>query len=206
MAQAATAALTIQDRIDAFKAAYPDNPDAWPWISPSGRWLYGVWEVGNDYRNRTEFYGAYPPRFLDQLMALFPDMRGEDVLHVFSGSLPPGNYTRVDVNPLLHPDVVGSVYDVARLFPERRFALQIADPPYSDDDAMHYGTVMVDRYKVTQALASVAPVGGFLAWLDCVWPMHTKAEWLTVGRIFLQRGTNHRVRVLSLFKRVGGQL
>lgn len=196
--------MTLLDRITAFAAAYPDTPAAWPWLTrEDGRdVLYAIWVVGNDYRNKTAYYGAYPPRFLDRVMALFPDMAASDVLHVFSGSLPAGPYTRVDVNPLLKPDVVGSVYDVALLFPERRFALQIADPPYSDDDAEHYGTVMVDRLRVTNALAAVAPPGGILAWLDCCWPMHTKREWVTVGRIYLQRATNHRVRALHLFERV----
>jgi hypothetical protein len=196
--------MTLQERAAAFARAYADCPAAWPWLAEEdGRVvLYAVWVVGNDYRNKTAFYGAYPPRFLDRLMALFPDVTADDVLHVFSGSLPPGEYTRVDINPMLKPDVVGSVYDVAKLFPERRFRLQIADPPYSDDDAENYGTIMVDRYTVTQALATVAPVGGFLAWLDCVWPMHTKTQWVTVGRIYLQRSTNHRVRLLTLFERV----
>lgn len=196
--------MTLTDRIDAYKAVYPQHPASWPWLTmEDGRdVLYAIWVVGNDYRNKTAYYGAYPPRFLEHVMALFPDMAPEDVLHVFSGSLPPGPYTRVDVNPMLKPDVVGSVYDVDKLFPERRFKLQIADPPYSDDDAVNYGTVMVDRFKVTQSLATVAPLGGFLAWLDCTWPMHTKTQWVTVGRIYLQRATNHRVRVLSLFERV----
>lgn len=192
------------ERIELFKMAYPRTPASWPWLTmEDGRdVLYAIWVVGNDYRNKNKYYGEFPPRFLEHVMALFPDMAPEDVLHVFSGSLPPGPYTRVDVNPMLKPDVVGSVYDVDKLFPDRRFKLQIADPPYSDDDAVNYGTVMVDRFKVTQALASVAPVGGFLAWLDCTWPMHTKTQWVTVGRIYLQRATNHRVRVLSLFERV----
>jgi len=197
--------MTLTERIAAFKRVFPLIPASWPWLTEEdGRQvLYAVWVVGNDYRNKTSYYGAYPPRFLEHVMALFPDALPSDVLHVFSGSLPPGPYTRVDVNPMLKPDVVGSVYDVAQLFSDRRFALQIADPPYSDDDAVNYGTVMVDRYKVTQALASVAPPGGMLAWLDCVWPMHTKTQWLTVGRIYCQRGTNHRVRVLTLFERTG---
>lgn len=195
--------MTLRDRVDAFKAQYPDTPASWPWlVEEDGRAvLYAVWVIGANYANASEYYGAYPRSYLDRLMALFPDVAPSDVLHVFSGSLPPGPYTRVDVNPLLKPDVVGSVYDVAKLFQDRRFSLQIADPPYSDDDAEHYGTAMVDRFTVTQALARVAPAGGYLAWLDCVWPMHTKTQWLTVGRIYLQRSTNHRVRACHLFER-----
>lgn len=195
--------MTLRDRVDAFQKSFPQWPASWPWlVEEDGRdVLYAVWVIGQDYKNKTAYYGAFPKSFLERLMALFPDVAPEDVLHVFSGSLPPGPYTRVDVNPLLKPDVVGSVYDVAVLFPERRFALQIADPPYSDDDAVHYGTVMVDRLRVTKALATVATPGSYLAWIDCVWPQHAKIDWLTVGRIFVQRSTNHRVRVLSLFER-----
>lgn len=198
--------MNLGDRVEAFRAAYPDCPASWPWITEEdGRHvLYAIWVVGNDYRNKTTYYGSYPPRFLERVMALFPDMAPADVLHVFSGSLPAGPYTRVDLNPLLEPDVVGSVYDAAALFRHRApFGLVIADPPYSDADAVKYRTPMVDRGRVTRSLASVVRPGGFLAWLDVVWPMHRKAEWPTVGRIFLQRSTNHRVRVLSLFERTG---
>ena len=196
--------LTLLQRVEAFKAACPQHPASWPWVvEEDGRQVvYAVWVVGNDYRNKTTYYGAYPPRFLDRLMALFPDMAPADVLHVFSGSLPAGPYTRIDINPLLEPDIVGDVYDAPALFRDRQpFGLVIADPPYSDEDAVRYSTPMVNRLRVTQALAPVVREGGFLAWLDTVWPMHNKENWPTVGRIYLQRSTNHRVRVLSLFER-----
>ena len=41
----------------------------------------------------------------------------------------------------------------------------------------------------------------FVVWLDTVWPMHRKDTWRTVGRILLQRSTNHRVRLVTLFER-----
>ena len=61
---------------------------------------------------------------------------------------------------------------------------------------------MIVRGKVTRALAEVVRPGGHLAWLDVCWPMHNKTQWVTVGRIFIQRSTNHRVRVLSIFEMV----
>ena len=164
---------------------------------------YGVWVIGNDYRNKTAYYGAYPPGFLDRVQALFPDVAAADTLHAFSGSLPAGDYARLDINPAQQPDVVGSVYDAERLFAARaRFELVIADPPYSQEDAMHYNTTMIDRRRATAALAAVVAPGGHLVWLDTVWPMHNKKQWLTVGRIFLLRSTNHRVRLVSIFERV----
>ena len=64
-----------------------------------------------------------------------------------------------------------------------------ADPPYSADDAKRYGTPMVNRAKALNALAAVVPVGGHLVWLDTAWPMHSKQQWLTVGRVAIVRST-----------------
>lgn len=50
-----------------------------------GGCLYGMWVMGNDYRNRSRLYGAYPPGYLRRVFALFPDK--QRILHVFSGSL-----------------------------------------------------------------------------------------------------------------------
>lgn len=200
--------MTLAERVDAFKAAYAKWPASWPWLVTE-RGLpvfYAVWVIGNDYRNKTALYGAYPPGFLPRVLALFPDSDGDDLLHAFSGSLAPGHYTRVDlVDRCGVPDLrfhQASVYDVAAIWPRRRFHLTVADPPYSAVDAEKYGTPTVDRRRAVAALAAVTRPGGYLAWLDTVWPMHSKREWRTVGRILVQRSTNHRARVLSIFERV----
>jgi hypothetical protein len=62
-------------------------------------------------------------------------------------------------------------------------------------------TLMIDRGKVFRSLARVTEPGGHVVWLDTVWPMHSKEEWRTVGRICLIRSTNHRVRLISIFER-----
>lgn len=161
--------------------------------------------IGNDYRNKTGFYGSYPPGYLNRVMALFPDVEAFNsregritTLHVFSGSLPEGPYCRCDLRQ--PAEIQASVYD---LDPARhgRYDLILADPPYSAADAEKYGTAMVDRRRALATLAQVTRVGGHLVWLDCVWPMHRKAEWRTVGRICLIRSTNHRVRLISIFER-----
>lgn len=220
--------MTLQDRVEAFKARFPDVPDAWPYVSPSGRWLYGTWEIGNDYAARickcvergtpanclqcpgcglplNSLYGAFPPRFLDRLMGLFPEV-GDQVLHTFSGALPPGAYSRLDLHDRCAvPDLrfhQGNVYDARAIFTSRRFQLIVADPPYTATDATRYDTPMVNRRRAIAALAEVAAPGAHLAWLDTTWPMHDKRQWLTVGRLLIQRSTNHRVRVLSIFERV----
>jgi hypothetical protein len=167
--------------------------------------LYGTWVLGQDYRNKSKLYGAYPPSYLDRVGAIFPDA-GANVLHVFSGSLPPGPYVRLDLqqDAQRQPDVVGSVYEAAALLAGRLFPLVIADPPYSAADTTFYGTPMVNRGRALRALADVVAPGGHLVWLDTAWPMHTKAQWRTCGRIGLWRSTNHRVRGVTVFERRAG--
>jgi hypothetical protein len=79
---------------------------------------------------------------------------------------------------------------------------------------------MVNRGKALRALAQVIQPGGWLVWLDTVWPMHSKLEWASAasialvtdweledgewdstGLIALVRSTNHRVRMVSMFQR-----
>jgi hypothetical protein len=93
--------------------------------------LYAVWVLGADYRTRSELYGAYPHRFLPYLLALFPEVRLGDMLHAFAGSMRPGPYVRLDVNPERRPDIVGNVYDAPTLLEGTALQLTIADPPYS---------------------------------------------------------------------------
>lgn len=140
------------------------------------------------------------------MLALFPDLTSLPapvVLHVFSGALPSGPYLRCD---LTQPaEIQASVYDLPTLLPALagpwRPRLVIADPPYSAADAARYQTPMIHRGRALRALAAVTDTGASLAWLDGCWPMHRKAEWQTVGRILVQRSTNHRARVLTLFER-----
>lgn len=201
--------MTMTERVVAFSRAFPKWPASWPWVvREQGREvLYGVWVLGNDYRTRSTFYGAYPHGYLPRVHALFPDVppfrkdAGRlTTLHAFSGSMPEGEYVRCDqVQPA---EIASSVYDLdaAR---DGRYELVLADPPYSASDAAHYGTSMVDRRRAMSGLARVTHAGGYLVWLDTVWPMHRKAEWVTVGRVLVQRSTNHRVRLCSIFQRVG---
>lgn len=195
--------LTLQDRAQAYARACPEYPASWPSIvlESGHQCLYARWVLGNDYKNKTRFYGAFPPGFLPRLMCLFPELPASatDVWHVFSGSLPPGPYVRCDVAQ--PADVQCDVCELPQS-PYLRPKLIVADPPYSADDAKQYGTPMIERRRVLAALAAFIAPTGHLAWLDCVWPMHQKAQWRTVARIAITRSTNHRVRDLTIFQRV----
>jgi hypothetical protein len=197
--------LTLRDRADAYRAAFPARPPLQVVKEQGGDVLYGTWLCGNDYRNRSTFYGSYPPGYLDRVLALFPDVVSSDVdgsvsvLHAFSGSLPAGPYARCDLRQ--EAEYPCSVYDLPERVGAVRWPLVIADPPYSAADAVRYGTPMVNRRRALSALARVTEPAGHLVWLDCVWPMFSKGDWRTVGRITLIRSTNHRVRLVSIFER-----
>jgi len=195
--------LTPIERAAAYGAAHP----AFPSLATSGDWVYGVWVVGNDYRNPSKFYGAYPRGYLRRVGSMFPDARR--VLHAFSGSL-----RRDEARAHLHPDAAvelvdrvprtpdTTVADAAALpYEDQPFDLVLADPPYSPADAEKYGVRMPDRRRCLRELARVTRPGGNLVWLDTMLPMFRKVDWKLWGTVGLVRSTNHRVRLVSFFVR-----
>lgn len=200
--------ITWATRIDVFKKAYAKYPASWPTLvqEQDRDVIYATWVLGQDYRNKTQLYGAYPPDYVKRITTLFPDR--QSTLHCFSGVLPEGeDYWRLDLvnrtgDTADKGFVQGSVYDVASIFKRIEFDLIVADPPYSEADAVKYDTPMVKRIEAMAALAKVTMKGGHLVWLDQTWPIHSKEQWVTVGRITVIRSTNHRVRLASIFQRV----
>jgi hypothetical protein len=200
--------ITMGARVEHYKKVFPKVPASWPYlVEEQGREvIYATWLCGQDYTNKTQLYGAYPKIYVPRVEALFPDR--QSVLHCFSGVLPEAeDYWRLDLvnrtgDTLDQGFREGSVYDVVELFGPSAFDLVVADPPYSDDDAVKYDTPMVKRVQAMAALAGVIVKGGHLVWLDTVWPIHSKEQWVTVGRITVIRSTNHRVRLASIFERV----
>lgn len=207
--------LAIADRVACYNATWPDRPpmvdgDEWvtkTWMASEGQGhdrhpvAYGIWVVGAAYGNESDYYGAHPRTYLERVWSMFPDVvpQTDTVLHAFSGSLPAGLYSRCDLRqPSEYPCAVDRLPE--RLL-GRKFRLCFADPPYSAEDAVHYGTPMVNRGQCMRSLAACVEVGGHVVWLDTVWPMHRKSQWRTVGRICLVRSTNHRVRLVSIFER-----
>jgi hypothetical protein len=182
-----------------YAAAYPTRPPLQLVMEDGRKVVYGVFVIGNDYRNKSQFYGSYPPSYLDRLGVMFASVPPAQVLHVFSGSLPAGPYTRCDLKQ--PAEFQCSVYDLPARVDGRTWDLAVADPPYSKADAKRYGTPPVNGRLAMAALAEVVPPGGHAVWLDTQWPMHSKRQWLTVGRILVQRSTMHRVRVCTIFQR-----
>lgn len=170
-------------------------------IAGDGR-VVGTWIMGNDYRVKSAYYGGYPAGYLRRVAALFPDRRR--VLHVFSGkvdlSAMPGD--TVDLNATLSPTWVADAHDLAAV-PLHEYDLILADPPYSVEDAERYQTTMVQRNVVVRSLARGARPGTHLVWLDQVLPMYRKDEWSIEAVIGMVKSTNHRFRVVTIFRRLG---
>lgn len=167
-------------------------------LSGTDRFIYGTWFLGNAYKG-SGFFGAYPPEYLKRVAALFPDTP-EQVLHLFSGSLPKSNrYVRFDIKQ--KADVQGNAEQLSKHFRSNSFDVIYADPPYSKEAAIRYGTPMPNRKKVLEQCAKVLRPGGFVLWLDTVWPMVAKTKLELVGTISLFRSSNHVVRATFLFRK-----
>ncbi len=167
-------------------------------VGPDGR-AVGTWIMGNDYRVQSEYYGGYPAGYLRRVRALFPDKK--HVLHLFSGRVNleafPGD--TVDINPEFKPTYVDDAQTLARV-PLGKYDLVLADPPYSVEDAEHYQTTMVKRNVVMRALQRLS-LGAHVVWLDQVLPMYRKDAFEQEAVIGMVKSTNHRFRVVTVFRR-----
>lgn len=191
--------MLLQKMCDLYKAKFPDFQ---PLYIANEKRIEGLWIMGNCYQT-SGYYGAYPHGYLDRVMSMFPDAR--DILHVPSGSIPPGPYLRIDIRHEVNPDIVGDCHDLPALVGDRRFDLILADIPYSIEDADHYGRPMVKRNQVFKSCLEVCKPGGWIVWLDQVFPMHRKdqVDWaLAVGIV---KSTNHRVRGVFGFRKKEGE-
>ena len=165
----------------------------------------GYWLMGNDYRNATRYYGAYPPSYLKRVKLLFPkEVASGRILHLFSGMVQvddPEREVRFDVREDLDPppDFVGNA-EMLDSYPVGAFDLILADPPYGDNHTK-YGTSRVNKRKVVMECAKVLNDGGYLVWLDTAMPMWAKADgWRLAGTIGMCQSTNHQTRLITILE------
>lgn len=189
--------MNLEDRIRSYSknSGFPSSLI----VGGDGR-LAGIWILGNDYRSKTKYHGAYPPNYLKRVKALFPDKKS--VLHLFSGKVNlesfPGD--TVDINLNLNPTFVDDGQSLMGV-PVEKYDLILADPPYSGEDAEKYGFTMIKRNKVLGALSRL-PQASHVCWLDQILPQWSKEIFKLVGLIGIVRSTNHRFRCLSIFERI----
>ena len=166
---------------------------------PSGQ-VVGTMVMGNNYQVKSSYYGGYPHGFLHRMASLFPDRNR--VLHVFSGKVDleamPGD--TVDLNEDMQPTYVSNAQTMEGV-PLALYDLVLCDPPYSVEDAEHYKTTMVKRNVVLRSLAGGLKSGARVVWLDQVLPMYRKQDYTVEALIGMVKSTNHRFRVVTVFKR-----
>jgi hypothetical protein len=181
-----------------FSAAYLGDGEG-PHLE--NNWVTGVWFMGNSYQKRDAYYGAFQGNFLRRIATLFPDRKR--ALHVFAGKVDltafPGD--TLDSNPALNPTYCCNAENCDGV-PLHLYDFVLADPPYSESDAERYGRCMVNRNRVMQSLSAGLPSGAFIVWLDQVLPMYRKAELKIEAVIGIVGSTNHRFRVLTVFRRL----
>lgn len=187
--------MTPEERVSLYNEAHPKYPSMWY----DKNWMLGVWSIGNNYKNNSALYGAYPHGYLKRIMSLFPDKKS--ILHVFSGSLPKGDYTRVDINPDNKPDIVCNAEELSKHVKDE-YDLFLLDPPYQHGDAEIYGYKLPNKFKVIRECYKVAKPGAHLVFMDERLPMYRKDEWKRIGEIYISRSTNHRVRGVFIFEKV----
>ena len=159
----------------------------------------GVMIMGNDYRVKSKFYGGYPAGYLRRMKALFPDK--QKALHLFRGRVDtefwPGD--TVDIVPELQPTYLDDAQTLLNV-PLALYDIVLVDPPYSVEDAVHYGTSMIKRRQVMTALQRLKP-GTHVVWLDQAAVMYRKDFFRQDAAIGMQKSTNHRYRQITIFRR-----
>ncbi len=190
--------MNWQQRICAYERAtgFPRSL----FVAADGR-VVGTWIMGNDYRVKSTYYGGYPAGYLRRVAALFPDR--QRVLHLFSGKVDttvlPGD--TIDSNAALNPTYIADAHDLSGL-PLASYDLVLCDPPYSVEDAEHYQTTMVQRNVVMRSLGNALAPDTYVVWLDQVLPMYRKDQWALEAVIGMVKSTNHRFRVVTVFRKL----
>ena len=181
----------MEDIIKKYHIKYPDYSK----LIVNRGIIEGIWVMGNNYTTKTSLYGAYPHGYLERIYSLFEPVK-DKTLHLFSGSLPDSDdYDKVDYNTGIDAESMSDI------LPSDFYERIYADPPYSVEDCERYGCCMVKRNVVFNECYKVMKSGGILVWLDQVLPQYKKSQWDILGRIGMVKSTNHRFRVITIFKK-----
>ncbi|MCW7460172.1 class I SAM-dependent methyltransferase [Leptospira bandrabouensis] len=175
-------------------------------LYPNGKRFYGEWDYGQNFKNISEYKGAYSIQDLTRLEACIPNMG--HLLHIFSGSIPAGPYCRLDNNfavigtPVLGRDVVGEATDAHLHFGKDSFDVIMADPPWSRYHSEEiYNCSLVDKAKVMRSLFQILKPGGIVIWKDFSKPLWFGTEFDYLGRICIDPSSGHDDRSFKFFKK-----
>ena len=186
--------MSLYERASLFTRAFPKLAP----LQYHDEQITGMWFLGG--ARHSNYYGSYHQNYLDRISSIFPD--ANKIVHLFPGSLPPGNYTRVgfDGTGEFQPDIKGDAEKLSSFLPFKP-DLIYADPPYSVEDAEHYKTGLINRPRVVDECGQVLQPNGYLVWLDQVLPVFSNKTLNLVGLIGSVRSTGNRFRAISIFRK-----
>jgi hypothetical protein len=191
--------LTLHQRCENYNQIFP-TPPLFVSRLANHEFIIGCWFLGG--ARHSGFYGAYHTEYLSRVGTLFQD--ASQVVHLFSGSLPPGEYLRVGIDPTEKgktADIVGNAENLSSFLPIRPDIIY-ADPPYTKQEAEdEYQISLVNGPRVVDECAAVLQPGGFLVWLDQRLPVFSNERLRLVGLISYIRSTGNRFRCVCLFQK-----
>jgi len=183
--------MDLQEKIDNYHKKYPKYSKL---ILNNGV-IEGIWVMGNNYQTKSNLYGAYPHGYLNRIYSLYPVIKNK-TLHLFSGSIEEEDgIDRVDFKTGINAETMSEI------IPNNYYKLILADPPYSIEDCNHYGCCMIKRNIVFKECYKILEKDGILIWLDQVLPNYKKTDFTIIARIGMVKSTNHRFRVITIFKK-----
>jgi SAM-dependent methyltransferase len=145
-------------------------------------------------------YGQYPRALIPTMLPWLGCARHE-VLHVCSGSLPPGEGIRVDIRPTAQPDIIA---DGRKLpLPSGSVAAVMLDPPYSDHYAKElYGVQYPRPAQLLREAARVVRPGGRIVIVHYITPKPVRGTTF-VKAFGLSTGFDMPMRAVTVFQRDG---
>lgn len=143
-------------------------------------------------------YGQYPRGLIAKMLPWLRCARHE-ILHVCSGSLPPGEGIRVDIRPEAMPDILAD----GRKLPieSGTVAAVMLDPPYNKDYARSlYGVEYPRPAHLLREAARVVRPGGRIAIVHYITPKPVKGTRL-VKAFGLSTGFDMPMRAVTVYER-----
>lgn len=157
------------------------------------------------YKGGVKRYGGYLGGFPERARALLGATIDEPVLHVcgglaklypYKGGFGPNDQT-LDLDPSVEPDILR---DVSTAPIPNGYKAYLADPPYSEEDAQHYGVGYPNPHRLMSAMIEALPVGGRAGMIHYCIPRCPKGARF-VALVGVGCGFGNRLRCYTVFER-----
>jgi len=151
----------------------------------------------------TAVFGQYPRGFIGKILPWL-DCKRSEILHVCSGSLPPGEGIRVDIRPAAKPDILadGRALPIA----DGSVAAVMIDSPYTEQYAKDlYGVEYPLPAHLLREAARVVRPSGVIAFVHYLVPM--PPDGCDFVKAFgLSTGFGFYMRAVTLFRKRQSEL